>query len=80
MLLLSQLGCWLFSALGVLDAAGCEDLRRAEERLDALTWLKLLFVPTLGLLVIALFMMDEQCAHTTGTDMQWNDADDASGD
>ena len=72
MLLLSQLGCWLFSALGVLDAAGCEELRRAEERLDALTWLKLLFVPTLGLLVIALFMCDEQCAHHRDR-QHWND-------
>ena len=77
MLLLSQLGCWLFSALGVLDAAGCEELRRAEERLDALTWLKLLFVPTLGLLVIALFMMDEQCAHNRDRHA-WNDVDDAT--
>ena len=79
MLLLSQLGCWLFSALGVLDAAGCEDLRRAEERLDALTWLKLLFVPTLGLLVIALFMMDEHCAHNRDR-QAWNDMDETTAD
>ena len=85
MLLLSQLGCWLFSALGVLDTAGCEELRRAEERLDALTWLKLLFVPTLGLLVIALFVMDEHCtAHHRDRDRDrqpqaWNEVDDAAG-
>ena len=79
MLLLSQLGCWLFSAVGVLDSGGCEDLRRAEERLDALTWLKLLFVPTLGLLVIALFIMDEHCAHNRDR-QAWNDADDAAAD
>ena len=80
MLLLSQLGCWLFSSMGVLDAGGCEDLRRAEERLDALTWVKLLFVPTLGLLVIALFMMDEHCGAHLRDRHAWTDADDSAAD
>ena len=61
MLLLSAVGCPLFLSLGLLDASGCEELRRQEAELDGLMWFKLLFVPTLGIVILTLFLLEDHC-------------------
>ena len=61
MLLLSHAGCQLFLWLGLVESAGCEEWLRAEESASSFGWFKLLFVPTLGLLILTLFMLEERC-------------------
>jgi hypothetical protein len=47
--------------LGFMDATSCDELRVQEENLDTMMWLKLLFVPTLGVILISLFLLEDYC-------------------
>jgi myosin heavy subunit len=61
MLVLSSVGCQLFVLLGLLDSKGCDELKTQEENLDTLMWFKLLFVPTLGIIILTLFLLEDYC-------------------
>lgn len=61
MFILSKIGCQIFFWMGLLDAQGCDELRIQEENLDTLMWFKLLFVPTLGIIILTLFLLEDYC-------------------
>lgn len=45
-----------------MDQTGCDELRLHEENLDTLMWFKLLFVPSLGIVILVLFLLEEYCS------------------
>jgi len=44
-----------------MDQKGCEELRMQEENLDTLMWFKLLVVPSLGIIILTLFLLEDYC-------------------
>src|SRR5947209_5495543 len=73
MLVLSNLGCQVFFWLGLIDQKGCDELRAQEENLDTLMWFKLLFVPTLGIIILTLFLLEDYCYSVNDADQGNND-------
>jgi len=76
MLVLSNLGCQFFFWMGLMDAKGCDELRIQEENLDTLMWFKLLFVPTLGIIILTLFLLEDYCYSFQSKTKDPDDGDD----
>lgn len=58
---LSHLGCQIFFWLGLMDQKGCDDLRIQEENLEPFMWFKLLFVPSLGIIILTSYLLEDYC-------------------
>lgn len=44
-----------------MDQKFCEELKIQEENLDTLMWFKLLVVPSLGIIILTLFLLEDYC-------------------
>jgi hypothetical protein len=69
MFLSSSFACQFLAFLGLLDSRHCDTLsspikfQNNEEQaaLDSVLWLKLVFVPVLGLLILLVFLLEDYC-------------------
>lgn len=62
-MIISNAVCKAFMWVGLMDPKDCEDLQQ-QENLDSFLWFKLLFIPALGLIILALFLLEDSVSYS----------------